>query len=134
MTQEHADTPPEAPVPPAPPRGSRLRLVLGGVALALFTFLLGVRLGPLTIFSTGGGLSQGTWLPTPAPAEAYIGGAVAHPGLYPVGQNARLAGLLHEAGGPARNADLAQVHLAAPVHDGETIVVPRHNGKGCPGT
>src|SRR5439155_11438985 len=104
MTQEHVDTPPEAQPGPAPPPRSRLRLALGGMALALFFFWLGARLGPLTIFDTGNGLSQGTWLPTPAPAEAYIGGAVAHPGLYPVGPNVRLAGLLRQAGGPARNA------------------------------
>jgi competence protein ComEA len=133
LTQEHVDTPPEAPVPPASPRRIRWRLALIGVALALFFFWLGARLGPLTIFGTGGGLSQGTWLPTPVPAEAYIGGAVAHPGLYPVGQNARLAGLLREAGGPARDADLAHVNLAARVHDGETLAVPSRQGKGCPG-
>jgi len=95
--------------------------------------LLGARLGPLTVVGTGGGLSQGTWLPTPVPAEAYIGGAVTHPGLYPVGQNARLAGLLRAAGGPACNADLAHVNLAARVHDGETLAVPSRHGKGCPG-
>jgi hypothetical protein len=112
----------------------RWRLVLGGAALALFFFGLGARLGPLTVFGTGGGLSQGTWLPTPVPAEAYIGGAVARPGLYPVGQSARLAGLLREAGGPVWNADLAHVDLAARVHDGETVAIPSRHGKGCPGT
>ena len=134
LTQRHVDTPPEAPTTSAPPRWSPWRLALGGVALALFFFWLGARLGPLTVFGTGGGLSQGTWLPTPVPAEAYIGGAVTHPGLYPVGQNTRLAGLLREAGGPACNADLAHVNLAAPVHDGETLAVPSRHGKGCPGT
>jgi len=134
MTQGHVDTPPAPPGPPVPPRGPRLRLVLAGVGLALFSFWLGVCLGPLTVFGTAGGLSQGTWLPTPVPAEAYIGGAVTHPGLYPVGQNARLAGLLREAGGPACNADLAHVNLAARVHDGETLAVPSRHGKDCQGT
>src|SRR5437763_982523 len=134
MTHIHVDTPPEGPAAPASPRRSRWRLALAGVALALFVFWLGARLGPLTVFGTGGVLSQGTWLPTPAPAEAYIGGAVAHPGLYPVGPNVRLAGLLRQAGGPARNADLAHINLAAPVHNGETITVPRRHGKDCPGT
>jgi len=134
LTQPHVNTPPEEPAAPAAPRRFRWRLALAGVALAIFFFWLGARLGPLTVFGMGGGLSQGTWLPTPVPAEAYIGGAVTHPGLYPVGQNARLAGLLREAGGPACNADLAHVNLAARVHDGETLAVPSRHGKGCPGT
>ena len=134
LTQQHVEIPPEEPGTPASPRGFRWRLALAGVALALFFFWLGARLGPLTVFGTAGGLSQGTWLPTPVPAEAYIGGAVAHPGLYPVGQTTRLADLLREAGGPARNADLAHVDLAARVHDGETVAVPGRHGKGCPGT
>src|SRR5919197_2196205 len=128
MTQKHVDIPPGEPSTPSSPRGRRWRLALTGLALALFFFWLGARLGPLTVFGTAGGLSQGTWLPTPVPAEAYIGGAVARPGLYPVGQNARLAGLLREAGGPARNADLAHVNLAARGHDGETFSVPRRHG------
>src|SRR5919197_4328745 len=132
LTQKHADTWPERPDVPPAPRRFRWRLALAGVALALFFFWLGARLGPLTVFGTAGGLSQGTWLPTPIPAEAYIGGAVTHPGLYPVGQITRLAGLLREAGGPARNADLAHVNLAARVHDGETFAVPSRHGKGCP--
>jgi competence protein ComEA len=134
LTRQHVNTLPEKPGTPTSPRRFRWRLALTGVALALFVFWLGARLGPLTVVGTAGGLSQGTWLPTPVPAEAYIGGAVAHPGLYPVGQNARLAGLLREAGGPARNADLAHVNLAARVHDGETLAVPSRRGKGCPGT
>ena len=134
LTQEQVGIQPEEPSTPASPRRFRWRLALTGVALALFVFWLGARLGPLTVVGTAGGLSQGTWLPTPVPAEAYIGGAVAHPGLYPVGQNARLAGLLREAGGPARNADLAHVNLAARVHDGETVAVPSRHGRGCPRT
>src|SRR5918912_3780076 len=134
LTQEHVDTQPEESGPPAAPCRFRWRLALAGVALALFFFWLGARMGSLTVFGTAGGLSQGTWLPTPVPAEAYVGGAVTHPGLYPVGQNARLADLLREAGGPARNADLAHVNLAARVHDGETVAVPSRHGKGCAGT
>src|SRR5919199_4886391 len=118
LTQKHVDSPPEKPGAPAASRRFRWRLALAGVALALFSFWLGARLGPLTVFGTAGGLSQGTWLPTPVPAEVYIGGAVMPPGLYPVGQTTRLAGLLREAGGPARNADLTHVKLAARFRDG----------------
>lgn len=97
----------------------------------MFCFWLGARLGPSTIFETGGALSTGTWLPTPVPAEAYIGGAVAHPGLYALPANARLATLVRLAGGAARDADLCHANMAAPVHDGQTIRVPRRHGKGC---
>jgi competence protein ComEA len=136
LTQEHADTRRDKSGAPAAPRRFRWHLALAGVGLALFFFWLGARLGPLTVFGTAGGLSQGTWLPTPVPAEAYIGGAVTHPGLYPVGPTTRLVDLLREAGGPAPHADLRHVNLAARVRDGETVAVPsRHgNGKGCPGT
>jgi hypothetical protein len=134
LTQQHVDISPGEPSTSASPRRFLWRLALAGVALALFFFWLGARLGPLTVLGTAGGLSQGTWLPTPVPAEAYIGGAVARPGLYPVGPTSRLADLLHAAGGPARNADLAHVNLAARVHDGETVAVPGRHGKGCPGT
>jgi competence protein ComEA len=134
LTPKHVDIRPEKPSTPASPRDRRWRLALAGVALALFFFWLGARLGPLTVFGTVGGLSQGTWLPTPVPAEAYIGGAVTHPGLYPVGQTTRLADLLREAGGPARDADLTHVNLAARVRDGETFAVPGRHGKGCLGT
>jgi competence protein ComEA len=134
LTQKHVDTRAEKAGVPAAPHRFRWRLALAGVALALFVFWLGARLGPLTVFGSAGGLSQGTWLPTPVPAEAYIGGAVAHPGLYPVGQTTRLADLLRKAGGPARDADLTHVNLAARVHDGETVAVPSRHGKGCQGT
>src|SRR5919197_222877 len=134
MTQKHVDIPPGEPSTPSSPRGRRWRLALTGLALALFFFWLGARLGPLTVFGAAGSLSQGTWLPTPVPTQAYIGGAGRDPGLYPVGQTTRLADLVREAGGPAPNADLAHVNLAARVHDGETFAVPGRYGKGCPGT
>ena len=99
--------------------------------LAVFCLWLGARLGSSTVFGSGDGLNAGTWLPTPVPAEAYIDGAVAHPGLYPLTSNARLTTLLQRAGGPTRDADLSRVHLAAHVHDGETVTIPRRHGKAC---
>ena len=120
------------PVRPVPPR--RRYLALGAVALAVAAFWLGARLGPVLPFGTSSGLNQGTWLPTPAPAKAYISGAVRHAGLYTLAPDARLAGLLRQAGGPARCADLSRVDLAADVHDGETITIARSIGKACGGS
>ena len=114
---------------PEPARGwPRPRLVIGAALLLLFGFWLGARLGPLTVLGPGDGLRQGTWLPAPLPAQAYIGGAVRHPGLYTLTSNERVAGLLRQAGGPTRDADLARVALAAPLRDGETIMLPRRRG------
>jgi competence protein ComEA len=52
-------------------------------------------------------------------------GAVRQPGLYRLEQGARIADAVARAGGATRKADLAQVNLAAPLADGEQVVVPR---------
>jgi competence protein ComEA len=57
-------------------------------------------------------------------------GAVRRPGLYRLAHDSRIADALTRAGGATRKADLAQVNLAAPVADGEQIVVPRRGPAG----
>ena len=52
-------------------------------------------------------------------------GAVRQPGLYHLNQGARIADAVARAGGATPKADLAAVNLAAPVADGEQVVVPR---------
>jgi competence protein ComEA len=52
-------------------------------------------------------------------------GAVRSPGLYRFRQGARIADAVARAGGATRKADLALVNLAAPLADGQQIVVPR---------
>jgi competence protein ComEA len=54
----------------------------------------------------------------------YVVGAVRHAGLVRLSEGARVADALERAGGPSRRADLTQVNLAAPVADGQQIVVP----------
>jgi competence protein ComEA len=54
----------------------------------------------------------------------HVAGAVKHPGLYRVRASGRVAGAVARAGGPARHADLAGVNLAAPLQDGQQVIVP----------
>ena len=51
-------------------------------------------------------------------------GAVRRAGLLRVPQGSRIADAIARAGGATRRADLAQVNLAAPVADGQQVVVP----------
>jgi DNA uptake protein ComE-like DNA-binding protein len=52
-------------------------------------------------------------------------GAVRRPGLYRLEQGSRIADAVARAGGATGKADLVQVNLAAPLADGEQVVVPR---------
>ncbi|MDQ1373238.1 MAG: competence protein ComEA [Actinomycetota bacterium] len=59
------------------------------------------------------------------PATAHAAGAIARPGVYRLPPGARVTDLIDAAGGPAADADLDQLNLAAPVADGERVYVPR---------
>ena len=85
--------------------------------------------------------------PLPPPPAAAVGvtglpssrvvvdvvGAVRRPGLYRLAQGSRIADAVARAGGATGKADLAQVNLAAPLADGEQVVVPRRSAPGAPG-
>jgi len=59
-----------------------------------------------------------------------VAGAVRSPGLYRLREGSRIDDAIASAGGPTAKAQLDTVNLAAPVADGEQIVVP---GRGAPG-
>src|SRR5919108_7638 len=64
-------------------------------------------------------------------ALAYVVGAVRRPGLYEVPEGSRLDDAIQKAGGPKPKAALELVNLAAPVADGQQVLVP---ARGAPGT
>ena len=61
-----------------------------------------------------------------------VAGAVRRPGLHALAPGARIADALAAAGGATARADVNAVNLAAPIADGEQIVVPAR-GAGAAG-
>jgi competence protein ComEA len=55
--------------------------------------------------------------------QAYIVGAVEHPGVYTLPAHARVYQLLQAAGGPSPNADLVALNLATKLNDGQEVYV-----------
>jgi competence protein ComEA len=60
-------------------------------------------------------------------------GAVRRPGLYRLAEGARIADAVNRAGGETRKADLALINLAAPLADGQQVVVRAMGDRGTPG-
>ena len=65
-----------------------------------------------------------------------VTGAVRRPGLYRLPDGSRVADALERAGGATRKAFLEAVNLAAPLADGQQVLVPRKAAMGgaCPAT
>jgi competence protein ComEA len=107
----------------------RRQLLLAAVALVLF--LLGARfLLPAGTATPAAPLPPPPGLGTGAPSPSArvvvdVVGAVRQPGLYRLSDGSRIADAIARAGGATRKAALAQVNLAAPLADGEQVVVPR---------
>jgi competence protein ComEA len=108
-------------------------LVAAGAALAVVFgaahFFGGAR-GPAQVTVEGAGAAVGT---TPHPAARAgaaavlvvdVAGAVRRPGLYRLPQGSRIADALARAGGETKHADGLLVNLAAPLADGEQVLVP----------
>jgi competence protein ComEA len=60
----------------------------------------------------------------------HVAGAVVDPGLYTLDAGTRVADAVREAGGGTRRADLGAINLAAPLVDGEYVLVPRRDDGG----
>jgi competence protein ComEA len=85
---------------------------------------------------SGGGHTAGAGdsAATGTGAELYVHvvGAVRRPGLLRLPSGTRVATALERAGGPTPRADLTLVNLAAPLQDGQQIVVPVRGSAGGP--
>jgi len=111
------------------------RRVLVGAVVAAVVLLLGAWLllhgpsastaleQPIIGSVDAGGSSEPSASPS-AQLVVYVVGAVGRPGLYRVASGSRVADAVAKAGGLTRRADPAGVNLAAPVADGEQLVVP----------
>lgn len=78
---------------------------------------------------------------SPDPEEAassgriavHVAGAVRSPGLYHFDGAARVDDAIRAAGGPSEDADLDAVNLAAPLQDGDKVLVPTRGQGGTSG-
>jgi competence protein ComEA len=62
-----------------------------------------------------------------------VAGAVGRPGLYRLAAGTRIADAVAAAGGATRKAELSAVNLAAPLADGEQVLVPARGAGGAAG-
>jgi competence protein ComEA len=65
-----------------------------------------------------------SYITEPSTIVVHVSGAVGRPGLVTVPATARVADAIAGAGGAEVGADLGGLNLAAPLHDGDQIVVP----------
>jgi competence protein ComEA len=104
----------------------------GLLALALFLRLHahgggGAPAATVSLAPAGGARRAAAAAPAPTGRELWVdvAGAVRRPGLYKVPAGSRLAVAVERAGGVSSRGDEAGVNLAAPLHDGEQVIVPR---------
>jgi competence protein ComEA len=110
------------------------RQLLGAAAAVVVLLLLAIR------HFGGSGSAAPAVTPLPAPTRAKpaaakllvvdVAGAVRRAGLYRLRSGSRIDDAIAAAGGPTAKAQLDSVNLAAPVADGEQVIVP---GRGAGG-
>lgn len=132
------------PTPTPPTWRERLELIVGpsrpppsqvaGAAVAVVALLVGawfvLRQPPGPPAEASMSMAEGVAMATTSTTAAstvvvHAAGAVRVPGVYTLTAGARVTDLLDAAGGPAPDADLDRLNLAAPVADGSRVYVPR---------
>jgi competence protein ComEA len=124
----------------------RVLATLGAIALA---GVLGITVVVTRSVDSGGGrhappelslprASAGTGADAVTPTSngplvVAAAGAIVHSGVYRVATGARVIDVVQAAGGPAPDADLDRVNLAAKVADGDRVYVPRKGEAADPG-
>lgn len=121
---------------------SKVRLAVAAVAVFVVVFG-GVRLLERARAAPSGGGPARVTIDPPAssPAETDgsgsgtrlyvdVAGEVRRPGLYRVARGSRVAVAVGLAGGFTRAADSTQVNLAAPLQDGQQVIVPSRGAGG----
>jgi competence protein ComEA len=105
---------------------SHRRLIAVGLLIVVGLFVLAPR-----VFQRGASRHVVVPLRTAAAARRVearivvdVAGAVRRPGLYRLPSGTRIADAVAIAGGATRKANLTLVNLAAPLADGEQVVVP----------
>jgi len=109
-------------------------LFLGITALVLAGVILiqALRLpAPPLVLSTAVAPSTPGPTATAPPLLVYVTGAVERPDVYSLPQGSIVKDAILAAGGPASDADLERINLAASLSGGQQVYVP-HQGEGAP--
>jgi competence protein ComEA len=101
------------------------RVVLTAVALMGAAMAIGISAQPAPAPAAAVAAPVDPGSGTSAAALVFVSGAVAHPGLYRLSPDARVADAIAAAGGLLPSADPGKMpNMAARVHDGRQINVP----------
>jgi competence protein ComEA len=117
---------------------TRAQLAMIAVPLLALFAVAGSRLagvgaseGPSAVVPLTRAGAQGDGVAAAAPRLfVHVVGAVRRPGLFRLQDGTRVADAVARAGGPTRRADLSAVNLAAPLVDGQQVIVPRRGPGG----
>lgn len=121
----------------APPRPRRVtRAVAAAVVVVVVAALvfwrrpapiderLPITSGPVTTATTATDASRPSSTAPAGPLVVHVAGAVISPGVVRVSADGRVVDAVRAAGGLRADADADRVNLAAPVTDGQRVVVP----------